>query len=114
MAGRLRAMGQANYRNGFEVTCHEHVLDAPLRWPYAFLENRNIPEDFKTAMSTSLMRAGPELQISNMVPRPIDLGLFPELADDTLDALNRRPLIKALVGWLIFLAILTYLFWTTR
>jgi len=90
------------------------LCDAPLRWPYAFLENRNIPEDFKTAMSTSLMRAGPELQISNMVPRPIDLGLFPELADDTLDALNRRPLIKALVGWLIFLAILTYLFWTTR
>jgi hypothetical protein len=60
------------------------------------------------------MRAGPELQISNMVPRPIDLGLLPELADDTLDALNRMPLIKALVGWLIFLAILTVLFWKTR
>ena len=32
MAGRLLAMGQRNYRNGFDVTCHEHVLQTPLRW----------------------------------------------------------------------------------
>ena len=32
MAKRLRAMGQPNYRNGFDVTCHEHVLDLPLHW----------------------------------------------------------------------------------
>lgn len=32
MAKRLQAMGQANYRNGFEVTLHEHALELPLRW----------------------------------------------------------------------------------
>ncbi len=32
MAKRLRAMGQENYRNGFEVTCHEHALELPLSW----------------------------------------------------------------------------------
>jgi protein gp37 len=32
MARRLKAMGQENYRNGFEVTLHEHVLDTPLHW----------------------------------------------------------------------------------
>ncbi len=32
MARRLKAMGQANYRNGFEVTRHEHMLELPLRW----------------------------------------------------------------------------------
>jgi protein gp37 len=32
MAKRLKAMGQRNYRNGFEVTCHPHVLDVPLKW----------------------------------------------------------------------------------
>lgn len=32
MAKRLRAMGQANYRNGFEVTLHEHALELPLKW----------------------------------------------------------------------------------
>ena len=32
MAVRLRAMGQPNYVNGFELTLHEHVLEMPLRW----------------------------------------------------------------------------------
>ncbi len=32
MAKRLRGMGQANYRNGFELTLHPHMLGAPLRW----------------------------------------------------------------------------------
>ena len=32
IAKRLKAMGQPNYRNGFKVTCHPHVLDLPLRW----------------------------------------------------------------------------------
>jgi len=29
---RLKAMGQRNYANGFDVTCHEHMLELPLRW----------------------------------------------------------------------------------
>ena len=32
MALRLKAMGQSNYRNGFRVTTHAHVLRTPLRW----------------------------------------------------------------------------------
>lgn len=32
MAERLKKMGQPNYRNGFEVTLHEHVLNYPLNW----------------------------------------------------------------------------------
>ena len=32
MAGRLQAMGQKNYRNGFKLTLQPHMLDAPLRW----------------------------------------------------------------------------------
>jgi protein gp37 len=32
MALRLQAMGQPNYRNGFHVTIHQHMLDLPLRW----------------------------------------------------------------------------------
>lgn len=32
MAIRLRAMGQANYRNGFELTLHESAITLPLRW----------------------------------------------------------------------------------
>lgn len=32
MAKRLKAMGQPNYINGFQVTLHEHVLEYPLKW----------------------------------------------------------------------------------
>ena len=32
MAKRLCAMGQPNYKNGFKVQTHEHVLEMPLRW----------------------------------------------------------------------------------
>jgi len=32
LAMRLQAMGVANYRNGFEVTLHEHALRLPLTW----------------------------------------------------------------------------------
>lgn len=31
MAKRLHAMGQPNYRNGFQVTCHPETLEAPLK-----------------------------------------------------------------------------------
>lgn len=32
MAKRLQAMDQPNYRNGFRLTIHEHLLTLPLRW----------------------------------------------------------------------------------
>ena len=32
MAYRLQAMGQPNYRNGFQLTLHEQMLPLPLMW----------------------------------------------------------------------------------
>jgi protein gp37 len=32
MARRLQAMGQFNYRNGFELMTHAHMLEVPLHW----------------------------------------------------------------------------------
>jgi protein gp37 len=32
MAKRLQAMGNPNYRKGFEPAIHEHAFDAPLKW----------------------------------------------------------------------------------
>ena len=55
MALRLKAMGQANYRNGFEVTCHRESLGLPLKWkkPQMIFVNsmsdlfhKEVPEDF--------------------------------------------------------------------
>jgi len=55
MARRLHAMGQPNYRNGFKVTCHEHVLRHPLTWKtprtvfvnsMSDLFHEDVPEEF--------------------------------------------------------------------
>jgi protein gp37 len=32
MSKRLKAMGQKNYRNGFRLTLHDHMIEAPLKW----------------------------------------------------------------------------------
>jgi len=32
LAGRLQAMGQPNYANGFDLTLQPHMLDLPLQW----------------------------------------------------------------------------------
>jgi protein gp37 len=55
MALRLQAMGQPNYRNGFNVTIHQHMLDLPFKWRKArkvFVNSmgdmfhRLVPDDF--------------------------------------------------------------------
>jgi protein gp37 len=55
MARRLKAMGQPNYANGFEVAIHPHVLDKPLSWkkPQMIFVNsmsdlfhKRVPSDF--------------------------------------------------------------------
>jgi protein gp37 len=55
MAKRLKAMGSENYKNGFKLTLHEHVLELPLSWkkPQTIFVNsmsdlfhKNVPLEF--------------------------------------------------------------------
>jgi protein gp37 len=55
MARRLKAMGQPNYANGFDLSLHEHAIDLPLRWksPQTIFVNsmsdlfhKNVPREF--------------------------------------------------------------------
>ena len=55
MAFRLKKMGQRNYRNGFNLTVHEHILSRPLSWkkPQTIFVNsmsdlfhKDVPENF--------------------------------------------------------------------
>jgi protein gp37 len=55
LALRLQAIGQYNYRNGFEVTLHSHMLEVPLGWKksrtifvnsMSDLFHRDVPLDF--------------------------------------------------------------------
>jgi protein gp37 len=66
MARRLQAMGQPNYRNGFRLTVHHHMLELPLRWrqPRSIFVNfmsdlfhKDVPLDFIQQVFDVMRRA---------------------------------------------------------
>ncbi|MGA3006641.1 MAG: hypothetical protein ABSE59_02000 [Opitutaceae bacterium] len=90
------------------------LSDGAQKWPYAFLDGDNIPPEFAHAMQTSFVQAGPDLEVSSMVPRPIELGTISEVAGETLERFGQWPLLRALFLWALFLAALTLIFQATR
>jgi hypothetical protein len=103
---------------------HDHIAingrlalllsDGAQKWPYAFLDEDNIPSEFMHAMQTSFMQAGPDLKVSSMVPRPIELGAISEVAGETLERFGQWPLLRALFLWALFLTALMLIFQATR
>ena len=67
MAKRLKAIGQPNYANGFEVAMHERAIELPLRWkkPQRIFVNSMsdlfhdlVPDDFIQRVFNVMGRAG--------------------------------------------------------
>jgi hypothetical protein len=79
--------------------------DVSGQWQHLFLTPGPWPPEFTRAMRESYLRAGPDFQISQMRPRPIDLGPI-----HTLTTLNKRPYFRMIAAWAVFIAILVYLF----
>ncbi|MDR0353210.1 MAG: hypothetical protein LBI02_07625 [Opitutaceae bacterium] len=90
------------------------VSDGAEKWPYAFLDTRTIPPDFRDAMRAGHVEAGPDMTVSSMVPRPIDLGAITEAAGDTLETLERSPMLRMFALWLVFIGALAAIFFMTR
>ena len=108
----LRADGRApNLGEGMLAI---YLCDGPSRWPYAFLDTQRLPPEFAEALNARVVRAGPDLAISSMVPREMDLGLMPGLVGSAMEAFESVPLLKTLLAWLLFLGLLGFLFWYTR
>ncbi|MBR9977851.1 MAG: phage Gp37/Gp68 family protein [Bacteroidetes bacterium] len=116
MTKRLVAMGQPNYRNGFRVTLHPHVLELPLRLrkPQVIFVNsmsdlfhEDVPPDFiqqvfsvmhRAAHHTFQVltkRAGRLRELSAALPWPenVWMGVSVESAryKDRIDALRTVP-----------------------
>jgi hypothetical protein len=90
------------------------LCDGPQRWPYAFLDHQHVPEAFAKAMRERSFQAGPDLAVSAMVPRPIDLGPISEAAGETLERFERYPFLRMLALWAFFLVVLGGIFYITR
>jgi len=87
------------------------ITDAAEKWPALFLANE-IPSDFERVMQESQVQAGPDLQVSSMVPRPIDDinplvgGLFP----DHWDEVERGAVLVAVAVASAAIALLFFVF----
>ena len=65
-------------------------------------------------MQQSSIEAGPDLAVSSMVPRPIDLGTITEVAGETIARFEQWPLLRGLVLWLLFAGALAGIFFATH
>jgi hypothetical protein len=110
----LEVRGQPHERIAVDGRLALLLCDGPQKWPYAFLDEQRIPDDFKDAMRAVSIRAGPDMAISSMVPRPIDLGPIPEAAGETLERFEQWPMLRMLFLWLVFAAALAGVFHMTR
>ena len=91
-----------------------YLGDGPMRWPYAFLDSCRMPAEFAESIRARVVRAGPDLAVSSMVPREMDLGLMPELVGSAMETFEALPILKTLLAWLLFFALMGFLFWYTR
>lgn len=90
------------------------LSDGTQKWPYSFIDNAHIPEDFRKAVRASSMVAGPNLNVSSMVPREIDLGVITEAAGETLERFEKWPILRTLVLWALFAGTLAAIFYISR
>ena len=90
------------------------LADGMQRWPYAFLEKEKLPAEFLQAVKQGSISAGPDLEVSSMVPREIDLGAITEAAGETLERIERLPVLRVLLLWGTFVGVLTAVFLATR
>ena len=110
----LDQRGQPHERIAVDGRVALLLCDGPEKWPYAFLDEENSPADFAQAMRAGAIQAGPDMKLSSMVPRPIDLGPIPEAAGETMEQFEKWPLLQALLLWLLFAAALGAIFHATR
>jgi hypothetical protein len=85
------------------------LADMPGKWQEQFLRPGPWPEEFVSAMRENFLLAGPDFQISKMVPRPFDLGPI-----TTLTNLGRIPYLRMVIIWTLFVILLITVFLLTH
>ncbi|HVU08231.1 MAG TPA: hypothetical protein VHG89_06785 [Verrucomicrobiae bacterium] len=85
------------------------LADMPGKWQEQFLRPGPWPEEFVSAMRETFLRAGPDFQVSQMTPRPLDLGPI-----TTLTNLGRLPYFKMIFVWTLFILLFVAVFIITH
>ena len=90
------------------------LADVPARWPQHFLAEATPPPDLVEAMRAAYIEAGPEMEVTRMVPRPLDFGPIANVADEAWRTFRRWPLLRAIAGWLLFIGLLGAIWFATH
>jgi hypothetical protein len=85
------------------------LADMPGKWQDQFLHPGPWPKEFVTAMRESFFRAGPDFQLSQMTPRPLDLGPITKLTN-----FGKLPYVRMALAWTLFALLLILIFWFTH
>jgi hypothetical protein len=85
------------------------LADMPGKWQEQFLRAGPWPEEFTNAMRETFLRAGPDFQISKMMPRPLDLGPITTLAN-----FRPFPYFRMALVWTLFALLLIVVFILTH
>ena len=90
------------------------MADVPARWPQHFLAATPPPPELIEAMRAAYLEAGPELELTRMVPRPMDFGPIANVADEAWKTFARWPVLRAVFGWLLFVGLLAAIWFATH
>jgi hypothetical protein len=113
-AEMLDARGEPHDRIAIDGRLALLLCDGAQKWPYAFLDDRQIQPELVQAMRAGAIQAGPDMAVSSMVPRAIDLGPIPEAAGETIERIEKWPIVRTLLLWLLFAGALAAIFHATR
>ena len=90
------------------------MADVPARWPQHFLAETRPPTELIEAMRAAYIEAGPEMELTRMVPRPLDFGPIANVADEAWKTFARWPILRAVLGWILFLGLLALIWRVTH
>ncbi|AOS46296.1 hypothetical protein Verru16b_03397 [Lacunisphaera limnophila] len=90
------------------------LSDGVERWPYAFLDEQHVPPEFASEMQRRSIQAGPDMTVTSMVPREIELGTLTEVAGQTFEQIEKWPILRVSLLWAVFLSALALVFYATR
>lgn len=91
-----------------------YLAELPRRWPASFLDYHSPPPELLAQLHATYLEAGPDLEFSNMVPRPIDLGPVSGAAGETWRTFAKWPVLRGVMLWGLFAILLGTAFYLTR
>ena len=90
-----------------------YLAELPGRWPASFLDHQPPPE-LLAELRSIYLEAGPNLEFTNMAPRPFDLGPVSDVAGETWRTFAKWPILRTLTVWCLFALLLGTAFYLTR